>query len=49
MVLPGGEMGRTAVTLLLEKIADPTRPLPPVALPAVYAPGDTCGPPLLLV
>jgi LacI family transcriptional regulator len=46
MVLPEAEMGRTAVSLLLERIANPSRPLPPVALPAVHALGDTCRPPI---
>ena len=45
MVLPEAAMGRAAVARLLEKIADPTRLLPPLALSAAYAPGTTCAPP----
>ncbi len=40
------ELGRTAVTLLFDKIQDPGRTLPPVAIPPVgFVSGQTCFPP----
>ena len=44
-VLPQELMGRTAVGMLVEKIATPGRSLPPRAIPLAFAPGGTLGPP----
>jgi LacI family transcriptional regulator len=44
-VLPEEAMGRAAVGVLLDKVKEPARALPPIALPAVHIPGDTLGPP----
>ncbi len=45
MILPEREIGREAVRLLFEKIADPAQTFPPRCLPLELVPGDTTGPP----
>ena len=41
---PMEKAGRQAVKMLLEKIANPTRLLPPSIVSLEFDPGDTCGP-----
>lgn len=44
VALPERKMGGAAVTMLLEKISQPGRPLPSIALPTTFSPGRTCAP-----
>ena len=44
-VLPQELMGRTAVGMLVEKMAEPSHAQPPRAIPLAFAPGSTVGPP----
>lgn len=45
MQLPTEEMGRRAVSMLLEKVAQPQELIPSVALPLTLDPGQTIAPP----
>jgi LacI family transcriptional regulator len=43
MLIPGAEMGRVAVEMVLKKIADPQQELPPQSVPFHLEAGRTCG------
>lgn len=45
MLIPGFDIGRAAAQLLLERIEDPTKELPPQAVAMHWEPGQTCCPP----
>ena len=45
LVPPSLELGRQAVALLEQRIAQPDRSLPPLALPFDFVPGMSCAPP----
>lgn len=45
LLLPEHALGRAAVRALLDKIADPSRSLPPQALTLGFEGGETCAPP----
>jgi DNA-binding LacI/PurR family transcriptional regulator len=44
MLVPSEYAGQKAVSLLLERIAEPKRQLPPCVVPLTLDPGETCGP-----
>ena len=45
LVIPAAAMGRAALVMLIEKIADPEREQPAQAVPFTLDPGMTCAPP----